>query len=122
MRAILGLIVLSVVFGSFVIIPKEGRKMLAEMNDYIVNTQNSGLENVPPIFRQVSDIAQNASSSFTLEWSDDLSKYPYSLGSEDSPGQVTSLYNLVIARFESGEKIACVFRLNGAIFTCSQMN
>jgi hypothetical protein len=122
MRVILGLIALAIIFGSFAIVPKEGRLMLANMNEYIVSAQKSGVENVPPIFRQVSDVVQNASSNFTLEWTDDLSKYPYSLGSEDSPSQVTSLYNLVIARFESGEKIACIFRLNGAIFICSKMN
>jgi len=121
MRVILGLIALAILFGSFAIIPEQGRMMLAKMNEYIVSAQTSGVENVPPNFRQVSDIAQNASSIFTLEWTDDLSKYPASLGSEDAPGQVTTLYNLVIARFESGEKIACIFRLNGAIFICSKI-
>lgn len=119
MRVILGLIALSAVFGSFVIIPEEGRMMLAKMNEYILSVQTAGMENVPPTFRQVADVVQVASSTFTLEWTDDLSKYPYSLGSEESPTQVNALLNIIFARFESGEKIACVFRMSGALYTCS---
>jgi hypothetical protein len=119
MRVILGLIALSAVFGSFVIIPEEGRMMLAKMDEYINSVQASGVENVPTAFHQVADVVHSASSTYTLEWTDDLSKYPYSLGSEESPSQVNALLNVVFARFESGEKIACVFRMSGALYTCS---
>ena len=121
MRVILGLIALSAFFGSFVIIPEEGRMMLAKMNEYIISVQASGVENGPTTFHQVADVVIGASSTYTLEWTDDLSKYPYSLGSEESPSQVNALLNVVFARFESGEKIACVFRMSGALYTCSEV-
>lgn len=121
MRVILGLIALGILFGSLVIIPKEGRMMLALMDEYVRNAQATGAENVPSIFRSVVEVAQGASSSYTLEWTDDLSKYPFSLGSEDSPTQVTELLNIVFVRFESGEEIACVFRRTGTLFTCTEV-
>jgi hypothetical protein len=121
MRVILGLIALGILFGSFVIIPKEGRMMLAKMDEYVRNAQATGVENVPTIFRPVVDIVQDASSIYTLEWTDDLSKYPFSLGSEDAPAQVSELLNVVFVRFESGEEIACVFRLAGTLYTCTEV-
>jgi hypothetical protein len=121
LRVILGLIALAILFGSFVIIPKEGRRMLAQMDEYVRDAQATGAENVPSIFRPLVEVTQGASSSYTLEWTDDLSKYPFSLGSEDSPMQVSELLNVVFVRFESGEEIACVFRLTGTIFTCTEV-
>lgn len=119
LRVILGMIVLAFLFGSFVIIPVEGRKMLENMDEYIRNAQASGTDNVPVQFNPVVEKVQSASSNYSLEWTDDLSKYPSTLGSEDSPTHVTTIYNLILARFESGEKIACIFRLNGSLYICS---
>jgi hypothetical protein len=119
LRVILGMIILSVLFGSFVIIPVEGRKMLASMDEYIRDAQASGADNVSTLFKPVVETIQRASSAYSLEWTDDLSKYPSALGSEDAPAQVNSIYNVVFARFESGEKIACIFHLNGSLFICS---
>lgn len=121
LRVILGLIALAVIFGSFMIIPKEGRRMLAQMDEYVRDAQANGAENVPSAFQPLVGIAQGASSSYTLEWTDDLSKYPFSLGSEDSPTQVSEILNVVFVRFESGEEIACVFRLTGALYTCTEV-
>jgi hypothetical protein len=121
LRVILGLIALGILFGSFVIIPKEGRMMLAQMDEYVRDAQATGAENVPSIFRSLVGLTQGASSSFTLEWTDDLSKYPLSLGSEESPTQVSELFNVVFVRFESGEEIACVFRLTGTLYTCTEV-
>jgi len=121
MRVILGLIALAILFGSFVIIPKEGRMLLAQMDEYVRSAQATGAENVPSIFRSVVEVAQRASSSYSLEWTDDLAKYPFSLGSEDSPTQVSELLNVVFVRFESGEEIACVFRLTGTLYTCTEV-
>jgi len=122
LRVILGMVILAILFGSFVIIPVEGRKMLVNMDGYIRNARASGAENVPTLFNPVVAAVQGASSTYSLEWTDDLSKYPYALGSEDSPAQVNSLFNVVIARFDSGEKIACIFRMNGSLYICSILN
>jgi hypothetical protein len=121
LRVILGMIILAVLFGSFVIIPVEGRKMLARMDEYICNARVSGMDNVPTLFIPVVDVVRGASPEYTLEWTDDLNRYPSSLGSEDAPSQVNSIFNIVIARFASGEKIACIFRQNGSIYICSRM-
>jgi hypothetical protein len=118
LRVVLGLVTVAVLFGSFVMIPDEGRTMLKNMDNYIHQAQISGVEKVPTAFQSVAEVVKTASSKYTLEWTDDLSKYPSSLGSEDAPAQVTSLYNLVIARFESGEKIICIFRLDGGLYIC----
>jgi hypothetical protein len=119
LRVILGMIILAVLFGSFVIIPVDGRKILKSMDEYIRNAQASGMDNVPTLFKPVVEAVQGASSTYSLEWTDDLSKYPSTLGSEDAPAQVSTLYNVVVARFDSGEKIACIFRLNGSLYICS---
>jgi hypothetical protein len=121
LRVILGLIALAILFGSFVVIPKEGRMMLAKMDEHVRDAQATGAENVPSIFQPMVDIVQDASSSYTLEWTDDLSKYPFSLGSEDAPAQVSELLNVVFVRFGSGEEIACVFRLTGTLYTCTEI-
>lgn len=121
MRVILGLIALAILFGSFVIIPKEGRMLLAKMDEYVRSAQATGAENVPTLFRPLAEVAQRASSSYSLEWTDDLTKYPFSLGSEDSPTQVSERLNVVFVRFESGEEIACVFRLTGTLYTCTEV-
>jgi hypothetical protein len=95
--------------------------MLAQMDEYVRSAQATGIENVPLIFRAMVEVAQGASSSYSLEWTDDLSKYPFSLGSEDSPAQVSELLNIIFARFESEEEIARVFRLTGTLYTFTEV-
>lgn len=110
---------LALLVGTFSAYPREAQVSLARMQRLITNAQQTnGQETTPYLFANVAPIVKNASPYYTLEWSDDISKFPMGSGREG----LTTLpmaYNMVTARFASGEVIACLFSSDGAVQLCA---
>lgn len=114
----LALVSLAIIVGSFSLYSAEARNTLYKMNGYIQEAQTSGNEKIPTAFRQVAQIARQEGQEYTLEWSDDLKRFPMLL--TDEAGYSSFAYQMVLAHFKSGETIACLFDKDASLFYCAQ--
>ncbi|MBA4379657.1 MAG: hypothetical protein C0393_03045 [Anaerolinea sp.] len=118
MKIPMALILLAIVVSSFSLYSAEARKTLYKMNGYIQEAQVSGNEKIPAAFRQVAQIARQGGQEYTLEWSDDLGRFPMLLA--DDAGYSSFTYQVVLAHFKSGETIACLFDKDALLYFCMQ--
>lgn len=114
----MALVLLAILVGSFSLYSAEARKTLYKMNGYIQEAQVSGNEKIPAAFQQVAQIARQGGQDYTLEWSDDLGRFPMLLA--DDAGYRGFTYQVVLAHFKSGETIACLFDTDALLFFCMQ--
>jgi hypothetical protein len=119
LRVILGLFALAIAVGVLPLYSKEARQSLHTMNDTITLVQTSGPGSGPYGFRSVADAVSRASRTWSLEWTDDLHRFPNASTGEDST--ITVSTDVVFAYFDSGETIACLIQKNTLIFICSQL-
>jgi hypothetical protein len=119
LRVYLGLLLLTVIVGSFAMYSSEAWSNLRLMNEKIIQVQSSDLKDLPQPFKEISAVVANASRDYSLEWTDDLERFPYSLnGEEDSVG--LSL-RAVFAYFSSGESVACLFSSETSFYFCARV-
>lgn len=121
MRIPVILLGLAAVVGSFSSYPGSAREMFTEMDGYIQSARTTGEENVPVYFAWVVPDIQRASDGYSFSWTDDVSQFPMGSGSE-SLTAVQVVYEMVTIHFESGERVACLFRSNGSIQLCSRLD
>ncbi|MBU2610051.1 MAG: hypothetical protein KJ606_03760 [Chloroflexi bacterium] len=114
----MALVLLAILVGSFSLYSAEARKTLYKMNGYIQEAQVSGNEKIPAAFHQVAQIARQGGQDYTLEWSDDLGRFPMLLA--DDAGYSSFAYQVVLAHFKSGETIACLFDTDALLYFCMQ--
>jgi len=119
LRVILGLFALAIAVGVLPLYSKEARQSLHTMNDTITLVQTSGPGSGPYGFRSVADVVSRASRTWSLEWTDDLHRFPNASTGEDSTSTVST--DVVFAYFDSGETITCLIQKNTLIFICSQL-
>jgi hypothetical protein len=119
LRVILGLFALAIAVGVLPLYSKEARRSLHIMNDTITLVQTSGPGSSPYGFRSLAEAVSRASRTWSLEWTDDLRRFPYAATGEDSTSTVST--DVVFAYFDSGETIACLIQNNTLIFICSQL-
>lgn len=112
------LVSIAIIVGSFSLYSAEARNTLYKMNGYIQEAQTTGNEKIPTAFRQVAQIARQGGQEYTLEWSDDLGRFPMLLA--DDAGYSSVAYQVVLAHFKSGETIACLFDKDASLFFCMQ--
>lgn len=121
LKGLVILLALTLLVGSFSAYPREAQVSLARMQRYIENAQQpDGQESIPYLFSNVVPIVKNASPYYTLEWSDDISDFPLGNGREGLAA-LPMAYNMVTARFASGEIVACLFSPDGAVQLCAPL-
>jgi hypothetical protein len=109
----------AVLVGSFEMYSTEARNVLQAMNSQIIKIQTSGVKDVPFAFKTVSEVVANASSEYSLEWTDDLQRFPFSFqGDENNSG---TFLQMVLVYFKSGETIACLYKNNAVLYLCAQI-
>lgn len=119
LRLYLALFASVLIVGGFTLYSKEARTLLKAMNTQIINVQTSGTEGVPYVFQTVSEVVAKASPEYTLEWTDDLKRFPFSLqGDENNAG---TFLQMVLVYFKSGEEIACLYKNNAVMYLCAQV-
>ncbi|MDO9349236.1 MAG: hypothetical protein Q7T47_08105, partial [Anaerolineales bacterium] len=117
---------LAIIVGSFSLYSAEARNTHHKMNGYVQEAQTSGNEKIPTAFRQVAQIARQDGQEYTLEWSDDLRRFPMVITDEAGytifayQGYSNIAYQMVLAHFKSGETIACLFDKNALLYLCAQ--
>lgn len=119
LKGLVILFALTLLVGSFSAYPREAQIALGRMQRYVESAQQpDGQPATPHQFSNVAPIVKNASTYYTLEWSDDFSTFPLGSGRE-SLAAIPITYNMVTARFASGEIIACLFSSDGTIQLCA---
>jgi hypothetical protein len=112
LRTILILIAVPVFVGSFSLLSGEQQRLLRNMNAYIQTAQGVGTAKIPLPFQPVVGIIQSADRNYALEWTDKLDRFPIPVVMEDA--YASARMEIVFAYFDSGESIACLFRVNDA--------
>jgi hypothetical protein len=112
---------LSVVVGSFSLYPANALKMLQKMDGFIKTAQGDGSKSLPYEFSKVAPVVQTASAQYDLAWTDDTDVYPELLFFEDTLAMFR--LNVVLAYFQSGETIFCLFReVDANLYLCTAGN
>lgn len=97
-----------VVLGTFTLYPKDQREAFQYVHDMIQQgQQSSDLKTLPEPLQDVRGFMENARGGYQLSWSDRVETFfgPVPVGPELSQF-------LIIARFENGYALACVFSGN----------
>jgi hypothetical protein len=119
LRLYLALFASVVLVGSFAMYSKEAVAVLQAMNNQIIKIQTSGTEKVPYVFQTVSDVVAHASTEYSLEWTDDLKRFPFTMqGDGNNAG---TFLQMVFVYFKSGEEIVCLYKNNAILYLCTQM-
>ncbi len=118
LRLYLVLIAIVVITGSLALYPSEARASLRKMDELIKQVQASGPNDAPWAFQTVAETISRADDKYSLEWTDDLGRFPYSLAGEDNNSGTT--LQVVFAYFDSGETIACLFKNETTLNLCVQ--
>jgi hypothetical protein len=109
--------VLAIIIGSASLYTGESRQMLYRMNSLIIKAQKTGNDEVPAEFEPVVATIQKASPDYELKWTDNVKEFPAEIFFEDS--YATFRMQVVFAYFDSGETIACLFRvLDAGVYWC----
>ncbi len=103
--------------GSSSLYTGESRQMLDRMNSLIVQSKLTGNEKIPAEFEPVVATIQKASPEYELKWTDNVKEFPAVIFFEDS--YATFRMQVVFAYFDSGETIACLFRVfDAGVYWC----
>lgn len=103
--------------GSSSLYTGESRQMLERMNGLILQSQKTGYDKVPIEFEPVVAAIQNASPGYKLKWTDNVKQFPAEIFFEDS--YASFRMQVVFAYFDSGEIIACLFRvMDAGVYWC----
>ncbi len=112
-----GLIVVAGLIGSFSIYSSEARQVLTRMDELLqMGLGAASTASLPPAFRsgEVDNFVQNAQGGYTLEWDNsNLDRFPIRRPTGDPWKQ-----SVVIARFENGWVLFCLFSRADAAPTC----
>jgi hypothetical protein len=109
--------ILAGILGSSSLYTGESLEMLERMNSLITQTQKTGNEKVPTEFEPVVAAIQNASPEYELKWTDNMNEFPAEIFFEDS--YASFRMQVVLAYFDSGETIACLFRvMDSGVYWC----
>lgn len=96
----------------------ESRQMLYRMNEFIIRVQQSGENKVPDQFLPIVSTIQNSSTEYRLRWTDNVNEFPVPIFFEDSYANFRM--QVVLAYFDSGEVVACLFRVfDAGIYWCA---
>jgi len=112
------LIIIAVVVGSMPLYSSEARDSLHKMDEIIRLVRVSGPEESPWAFKPVVEIVGQAEGNYSLEWTDDIRRFPFSLIGEENRG---STQQIVFAYFDSGKQIACLFGREVTLTLCVQV-
>jgi len=105
------------ILGSSSLYTGESRQMLERMNSLIIQSQKAGNDKVPAEFEPVVATIQSASSAYELKWTDNVKEFPAEIFFEDS--YASFRMQVVFAYFDSGEIIACLFRvMDAGVYWC----
>jgi hypothetical protein len=108
---------LAIILGSSSLYTGESRQMLERMNSLIIRAQKTGIDKVPFEFEPVVAAIQNASPGYKLKWTDNVKDFPAEIFFEDP--YASSRMQIVFAYFDSGEMIACLFRvMDAGVYFC----
>jgi hypothetical protein len=108
---------LAIFLGSSSLYTGESRQMLERMNSLILQSQKTGNDKVPNEFEPVVATIQNASPGYKLKWTDNVKQFPAEIFFEDS--YASFRMQVVFAYFDSGEIIACLFRvMDAGVYWC----
>lgn len=108
---------LAILLGSSSLYTGESRQMLERMNSLIIQAQKTGNNKIPTEFEPVVATIQNASSGYNLKWTDNVKEFPAEIFFEDS--YASFRMQVVFAYFDSGEMIACLFRvMDAGVYWC----
>jgi hypothetical protein len=118
LRVYLFLIAIAVILGSMPLYSSEARSSLRKMDAMIKHVQDFGPDDASWAFRTVAETVSQADDNYSLEWTDDLRRFPYSLVEEGSYSSAT--LQVVLAYFDSGETIACLFGSDATLNLCAQ--
>ena len=104
--------------GSSSLYAGESRQMLYRMNDLIIRVQQSGENKVPDEFLPIVSTIQNSSPEFRLRWTDNVKEFPVPIFFEDSYANFRM--QVVLAYFDSGEVVGCLFRVfDAGVYWCA---
>jgi len=87
------------------------------MDELIQRVRDSGTDDTPRAFQMVAETISHAGDKYSLEWTDDLRRFPYSFVGEGNSSSES--LQVVLAYFDSGETIACFFKSNGSVNLCA---
>ena len=105
------------ILGSSSLYTGESRHMLERMNSLIIQAQKTGTDKVPAEFEPVVATIQNSSPVYKLKWTDNVKEFPAEIFFEDS--YASFRMQVVLAYFDSGETIACLFRvMDAGVYWC----
>lgn len=108
---------LAIILGSSSLYTGESRQMLERMNSLIIQSQKTGDGKVPAEFEPVVATIQNASPEYELKWTDNVKEFPAEIYFEDS--YASFRMQVVFAYFDSGDMIACLFRvMDAGVYWC----
>lgn len=109
--------VLASILGSSSLYTGESRQMVERMNSLIIQAQKTGNDKIPAEFEPVVATIQNASPEYKLKWTDNVKDFPVEIFFEDS--YASFRMQVVFAYFDSGEMIACLFRvMDAGVYWC----
>lgn len=109
--------IMASLLGSSSLYTGESRQMLERMNSLIIQAQKTGNDKIPAEFEPVVTTIQNASPDFYLKWTDNVKEFPAVIFLEDS--YASFRMQVVLAYFDSGEIIACLFRvMDAGVYWC----
>jgi hypothetical protein len=119
-RALVVILGAAILVGSFTMYSQGARNLMRKTNAYILAIQKDGVSaNVPPAIKELTDVIQRSGPAYTLDWSDDLRKFPAALVFEDA--FMMERLEVVLIYFDNGEQAACLFRATDrSLYLCSK--
>jgi hypothetical protein len=111
-RAVVTLLLLGTLVGGASLYSREEKKVLTAMHENIRTVQGTAKDETSAVFQPVADIIHQADRNYALELTSDLDRFPISVEMEDP--LMAPRVEIVFAYFDSGETIACLFRLRDA--------
>ena len=109
--------IMASILGSSSLYAGESRQVLERMNSLIIQAQKTGIDKVPAEFEPVVAAIQNSSPVYKLKWTDNVKEFPAENFFEDSYAGFRM--QVVLAYLDSGETIACLFRvMDAGVYWC----
>jgi hypothetical protein len=111
-----GLVVLVVVLvGSFSLYSSNTRAAVKHMDNLLrVGMRASSMEDLPAPLRDVQGFSENAQGEYGLRYSDNIEQF---FGPRPAGAELSQF--LVIARYQNGFALACIFSENRVVPTCA---
>jgi hypothetical protein len=112
LRTIAILFILSALVGMTSMLTGEQRNLVRRMDRYVQTAQGRDSQPLPAMFEPIVSTIRSADPIYTLEWTDNLDRFPIPVILEDA--FMAARMEIVFAHFDNGVSVACLFRVRDA--------